>query len=1008
MFNKYISILCFIFIVLLVFSNYLIAQVIVPLGGTYSRINALSMAQMPNGDFTVLCHESTDSTYRYGHPRLIRIDNTGEIIWQKAYPQFVSLSGSVLREYRKPYSDLQITSQGYIFSFKDTTSFTNLHILEIDWEGKIIRHLPCGWVPFPFGTAYNYGIPHGFGDNTHPKFIITPTNNYIFSSEGMFFDQVYTSGRILFTFCLDGVTGDTLWTKQLTDLNSPNTYLKFLDFLITPDSNLLICYTPDDAISYNKIGILLLDIQTGQEIWKKEYASPRILINPTPMDYVTGVDQGHNSNFLLKTAGGALWKLDSLGNIVDSAIILEPPVNPNYDPFKEITGNFVESSNEYFFAQTVIDNSSNIFYPYIQITDSFGLTKEEYVFRNLANYNIQQGLRLSSNKYAFISTMISAPNPPTTIGPYSNSFFYIGDTLGEVHWGLIEGHVFNDEIWNCSLDSTERGLSNYIIEFRNSSANVSFWVHSDSLGFYSSKLIHGNYESILYVDTSVWQNCLSGPVVFSLDSINLRDTIDWGIRPKFQCPILETSITNVLIRRCLEGRVLVTCSNNSPIDAVNSYVDVQLDDYLIYNSHSPAMISVDSSLGNNTYRFLFDTLLYGQTASILINVTVSCDAYWGQVHCNEAYAFPDTSCIWDGSILTVRDTCFLFDTSGVYIYNIGGDMATPTSYQLLKDSVLIRSGTIQLLSGDKMNIAYPIPDSHAYWLVFNQEVGFPEILGDSVSRYFLDDNCTDIPPPMSILSNSFINNNNLSWSDIACGQNTGSYDPNRKIATPIGIGTNHQIAPNSLINYTIQFQNTGNDTAFLVRIKDTLSEHLDISSLQVLGASHPFRWTIQNENVLSFIFEDIQLVDSSTNEPASHGFISFRIKPKSNTPLLTDIYNKAAIYFDFNEPIITNNIHHQLGIGSLLSKSGSIPINFEEELFSLYPNPSNDKITIDLKKDYLKSKVYLQSINGHLIDIFHFDHEQFLELNISKLPSGIYILQIVTKDKYQTIKFYKY
>ncbi|MBK9320620.1 MAG: hypothetical protein IPM91_18720 [Bacteroidetes bacterium] len=50
----------------------------------------------------------------------------------------------------------------------------------------------------------------------------------------------------------------------------------------------------------------------------------------------------------------------------------------------------------------------------------------------------------------------------------------------------------------------------------------------------------------------------------------------------------------------------------------------------------------------------------------------------------------------------------------------------------------------------------------------------------------------------------------------------------------------------------------------------------------------------------------VLLVDSNTNEPLSHGFVRYRIQPKTNLSAGDSITNFAAIYFDFNEPVITN------------------------------------------------------------------------------------------------------
>ena len=66
-----------------------------------------------------------------------------------------------------------------------------------------------------------------------------------------------------------------------------------------------------------------------------------------------------------------------------------------------------------------------------------------------------------------------------------------------------------------------------------------------------------------------------------------------------------------------------------------------------------------------------------------------------------------------------------------------------------------------------------------------------------------------------------------------------AYDPNDKIVSPQGIGDFGGILQDTPeLEYTIRFQNTGNDTAFNVVIKDPLSPYLDWSSLEILGASH--------------------------------------------------------------------------------------------------------------------------------------------------------------------------
>src|SRR5690606_41204248 len=50
-----------------------------------------------------------------------------------------------------------------------------------------------------------------------------------------------------------------------------------------------------------------------------------------------------------------------------------------------------------------------------------------------------------------------------------------------------------------------------------------------------------------------------------------------------------------------------------------------------------------------------------------------------------------------------------------------------------------------------------------------------------------------------------------------------------------------------------------------------------------LGASHTYSTSL-NDRVLSFTFDHIMLPDSNTNEPGSHGFAQFSIRPVGMSP----------------------------------------------------------------------------------------------------------------------------
>lgn len=140
-----------------------------------------------------------------------------------------------------------------------------------------------------------------------------------------------------------------------------------------------------------------------------------------------------------------------------------------------------------------------------------------------------------------------------------------------------------------------------------------------------------------------------------------------------------------------------------------------------------------------------------------------------------------------------------------------------------------------------------------------------------------------------------------------------SYDPNDKYAVPEGYAEPHFVAQEEEIEYRIRFQNTGNAAAIDVRIEDQLDvEHLDLDSFYPVFGSHDFTTCLEDNGKVTFKFNNIMLPDSASDEPGSQGYVVYRIRPLPDLPHGTEINNTAEIYFDINDPIITNTTWHTI------------------------------------------------------------------------------------------------
>lgn len=226
-----------------------------------------------------------------------------------------------------------------------------------------------------------------------------------------------------------------------------------------------------------------------------------------------------------------------------------------------------------------------------------------------------------------------------------------------------------------------------------------------------------------------------------------------------------------------------------------------------------------------------------------------------------------------------------------------------------------------------------------------------------------------------------------------------AYDPNDKLSASEGQQDGSYAAWDAPMTYTIRFQNTGNDTAFTVVIVDTLDNKLDLQSFELLGHSHPLRTTMSAGGVVRFIFENIELPDSTTNFAGSQGYVKYRIRGKEG-PLPLQVLNTAYIYFDFNTPIVTNTVENWL-IEWISSTHEPDKPQLDVRVL---PNPASHRIQLVASEAFLPGTlIILCHANGQVLRSEKIagaspNHE----LDLSGLPSGAYFIRIVNEQSSTT------
>ncbi|MEO1259995.1 MAG: T9SS type A sorting domain-containing protein [Bacteroidota bacterium] len=221
---------------------------------------------------------------------------------------------------------------------------------------------------------------------------------------------------------------------------------------------------------------------------------------------------------------------------------------------------------------------------------------------------------------------------------------------------------------------------------------------------------------------------------------------------------------------------------------------------------------------------------------------------------------------------------------------------------------------------------------------------------------------------------------------------------NYKAADPVGVGQAHFIERGQEITYTIYFQNSGSDTAFNVRVLDTLSIHFDLNSLREESASHPYDMTIFNENVVRFSFPNIKLPNRAADENKSKGFIRFTVSLKEDLPLLTFITNQAQVFFDFRPPVTTNEVYHRIGEGFT-----SIGDADNDELsVQLSPNPMSSNAFLDIQgTSFRTGQMEIFNLTGQSVRTHLFYQSRF-EFSSTNLLSGQYYYKIILDGEWAT------
>jgi hypothetical protein len=556
--------------------------------------------------------------------------------------------------------------------------------------------------------------------------------------------------------------------------------------------------------------------------------------------------------------------------------------------------------------------------------------------------------------------------------PQKYTYMLRSDFEGKFFTNYLSGRLYNDQNNDCTYQAGEPGLNKWLL--RVSSPDFTRYVTTNAQGNYFIMVDTGVYDIKVFPTNAYWGSCLSSVTV---PVSNFYDTIftDISVKKITFCPYNEVDIQTPILRRCVDNTYTVRYCNSGTVPSQNT---------IVYVEKSPGFAITSSSLpfttAGDTLIFSVGTVNPGDCGSFTINAFLDCNAELSSAHCMRAHITPDSFCSannWNGSLIEARAKCEN-DTVKLSLINKGFGPANELEYVIIDDLVVLfvppvgYTGTIPNLDPSEETVVFSRPaNGHTYRLISEQASTYP---GISIPTAAIEGCQTDTTSTVSTgFYTMFPEDDAEPFVASDCQE---AYEANfnpafLKRGHPKGYKDPHYIYPNTDVDYLIRFLNTGSDTISEVTIRDTLSAWLDPATVRPGTASHPYTYSLYGDGIVSFHLTNINLLPAGSS--SSEGFVKFRVSQKPEVPCETEVLNHAAIYFDFNAPVETNETYHTVcdsftELEVVDTTNGTRIVDFSGAGLRIYPNPFVTSTTMEITGVTASSyQIELYDAQGRLI-----------------------------------------
>ncbi|HKK77428.1 MAG TPA: T9SS type A sorting domain-containing protein [Saprospiraceae bacterium] len=571
------------------------------------------------------------------------------------------------------------------------------------------------------------------------------------------------------------------------------------------------------------------------------------------------------------------------------------------------------------------------------------------------------------------------------------------DALGNTLTNEIKGTVYQDLDGACDLDEEESGLSNWVVIARGETRN--YYGTTDENGQYAITVDTGAYIVDILPENRYWETCQENGYPIVIDSFYDTLTVDMAAVATVECPYLEVDISAPFLVRCDNIVYTVEYCNLGTADAIDAKVEVLLDNQLSFESSAIPVVQNGSLL-----RFDLGAIPAGECGRFQFTTQSSCDGTTQSKAVSvEATITPDTLCItedagWDRSDIRVTAECqpdeILFQ-----IKNIGkNSMDVSRGVVVVENEIILNTGEYQLAQAQDTSIRISFADGRQPGATYR-------VIANQAKEH-----------PFKAFATAAVEGCDAEDGNFATGFVTqfpeDDEEPTRSKDVQVIIDSLPSvelrgypkgyrggiIAQETDLTYKFILSNTGEELVDRIVIRDTLSGFLDISTLEMGASSHPYSFEVYNQGILKITFDDIQLRPDGASDNTDYAFVEFRISQNPGNPVGTIIANRASIFYDYQQPVLSNRVEHTVGqypdFVEIVVDTDN-PVNPQARL-NIYPNPFLSEVNIEVIGEtrwrQLKFRVF--DLQGRVIDQQVYTQNRFVYRRHPQLKTGVYVFQL--------------